>query len=315
MSDKTKKILSEQRKGIPLKESTKEKLKEYYKTHSNPMYGKHHTEETKEKIRNTKLGKKKALESRLNDGRNIKVKCVETDVIYPSISIASEKTSIGATGIIRCCKGKQKTGGEAVAGDHHRGRTSGAGSAGAAFAAIRCRTPLSGGNLPIQRRAELSGCRGAAGDPAFGHSDARTGRYDSGPPYPPAGQRGLHHLCYQHEPIRAQGLRGGCYGIHDQADQFLSALRAHGQGAKKDRARGGQGRRALPRRQFPQGILARALFYRGARSLPHLSHAGGGVPRDRALKDGGGGIGREGLFPLQQQSSHQPALCAGDRRE
>ena len=109
MSDKTKKILSEQRKGIPLKESTKEKLKEYYKTHSNPMYGKHHTEETKEKIRNTKLGKKKALESRLNDGRNIKVKCVETDVIYPSISIASEKTSIGATGIIRCCKGKQKT--------------------------------------------------------------------------------------------------------------------------------------------------------------------------------------------------------------
>lgn len=111
MSDKTKKILSEQRKGIPLKESTKEKLKEHYKTHPNPMYGKHHTEETKEKIRNTKLGKKKALESRLNDSRNIKVKCIETNVIYPSINIASEKTSISATGIIRCCKGKQKTAG------------------------------------------------------------------------------------------------------------------------------------------------------------------------------------------------------------
>lgn len=109
MSDITKKILSEQRKGIPLKESTKEKIREYYKNHKSAMYGKHHTEETKKKISEAKSGKKKSFELRLKDSRNIKVKCIETEIVYPSIRIASEKTNTRADGIVKCCKGKIKT--------------------------------------------------------------------------------------------------------------------------------------------------------------------------------------------------------------
>ncbi len=64
----------------------------------NPNYGKHHSEQAKEKMKMSKLGKYKKA-----------VLCVETNTIYPS-AIEVEKTlGLCKTSISRVCRGKSKT--------------------------------------------------------------------------------------------------------------------------------------------------------------------------------------------------------------
>ena len=50
MSEHTKKLLSDARKGTPISEENKKKLSKMFRGKGNPFYGKHHTEETKQKL-------------------------------------------------------------------------------------------------------------------------------------------------------------------------------------------------------------------------------------------------------------------------
>lgn len=65
------------------------------KGENNPFYGKKHTEETIEKIKNTRKRKQ--------------VRCIETDIIYESVREAGKILNCEPGNIIKCCKGKQKT--------------------------------------------------------------------------------------------------------------------------------------------------------------------------------------------------------------
>lgn len=63
------KKIGQKRKGIKHSEETKQKLKKYWEKHKrcgekHPMYGKHHSEETKEKIRQSLLGTKHSEETK-----------------------------------------------------------------------------------------------------------------------------------------------------------------------------------------------------------------------------------------------------------
>ena len=65
--------------------------------------GKHHTEETKMKISQSKKGT-------ISEKRK-KVICVETNVIYDSITQASAETKTNLSKISDCCNEKLKTAG------------------------------------------------------------------------------------------------------------------------------------------------------------------------------------------------------------
>ena len=145
-SEMTRKKISNSKKGChpnrdyKITDATKFKisntLKEYYKTHKNPRYGVHLSEETKEKLRQANLGKtysdevkakhkrpawnkgipmtdeaKKHL-SELNSGKIVKRKTVgqfdKNDNLiatYISCTDASRKTGIGRAYITKCCLG------------------------------------------------------------------------------------------------------------------------------------------------------------------------------------------------------------------
>ena len=105
----TKKHNSESQKGRILSEETKKKLSEAKKGENHPMYGKHHPEETKKKMSEAKKGKKMSEETKDKKGK--KVYCVELDKEFSTINKASKELNIDACGIIKVCKGKQKTSG------------------------------------------------------------------------------------------------------------------------------------------------------------------------------------------------------------
>ena len=88
---------------------------------NNPMYGKHHTEETKKKIRESKIGKhhteetkRKIRESRIgeNNPRSRKVQCINTGEIFNTVKEATEWCNLKGKCIIHQIKGKQKTAGK-----------------------------------------------------------------------------------------------------------------------------------------------------------------------------------------------------------
>ena len=122
MSDEFKQKLSESHKGHYLSEETKKKVSEnnarYWKGKkrsketiekmSNSLKGKkgywngkYHTEETKKKISESKKGTISKFRK--------KVLCVETNIIYDSITEASLKTGTSTSKISSCCNGKRKT--------------------------------------------------------------------------------------------------------------------------------------------------------------------------------------------------------------
>lgn len=103
---------------------------------NNPMYGKHHTKETIEKIKQTKKdnkikkppmseetkkkiseankGKKRTKEQKQRIRSRIKTKpviCIETGIYYKGAYEVEEILGIHHSSITRCCKGKQKTSG------------------------------------------------------------------------------------------------------------------------------------------------------------------------------------------------------------
>ena len=85
-------------------EESKKLMSEHTKGELNPMYGKHHSEETKEKI-------SKALQNHPNTSK--KVLCVETNIIYNSTREAERVLGIGHSSIGQAARpnGNQKTAG------------------------------------------------------------------------------------------------------------------------------------------------------------------------------------------------------------
>lgn len=76
----------------------------------NPFYGKKHTEEAKQKIRESRLGKKLSEETKIKIKENApsskKVQCIETGIIYPSIREAARQVGLkSSAGIIKFLQG------------------------------------------------------------------------------------------------------------------------------------------------------------------------------------------------------------------
>lgn len=84
-------------------EESKKLMSEHTKGKLNPMYGKHHTEETKQKI-------SKALSNHPNTSK--RVLCIETNEVYPSSREAERQLGIPHYSINQVCNGKQKTAGK-----------------------------------------------------------------------------------------------------------------------------------------------------------------------------------------------------------
>lgn len=96
-TEETKKKISENKKGRTHSEETKRKISESISGENHPNYGKHLSEETKKQIslKNSKP-----------------VMCVETGVIFMSLTDASEWAGLkSVTSISECCAGRQKTAG------------------------------------------------------------------------------------------------------------------------------------------------------------------------------------------------------------
>lgn len=96
--------MSESQKGHVVSENTRIKMSDAAKKRlqdpeNHPLYGKHHSEETKEK---------------LNRKGCHPVVCIETGTIYFSIVNASKEVGVSATNISKCCRGKQN-----MAGGYH----------------------------------------------------------------------------------------------------------------------------------------------------------------------------------------------------
>lgn len=85
-SEKSKKLMSEHTKGV-----------------LNPMYGKQHSKETKEKI-------SKALSNHPNTSK--RVLCIDTGKVYPSSREIERQCGINHNSINQVCNGKQKTAGK-----------------------------------------------------------------------------------------------------------------------------------------------------------------------------------------------------------
>jgi group I intron endonuclease len=113
--------------GFVMPQETKYKvsksLTEYYKTHDNPMKGKHHSADTIEKIKskkqNTSEETRKKMRENHNDvsgAKNPSAKPVrqlsiggETICEYPYAKMAAQKYGLDLSSIIKCCKGKAKS--------------------------------------------------------------------------------------------------------------------------------------------------------------------------------------------------------------
>ena len=78
-------------------------IKERFCGEGNGMYGKHHSDETKRKIAESKIGKTHA------PTHFKRVRCVETGKIYNSQSEAAQEYGITPAAISLVCKGKNKT--------------------------------------------------------------------------------------------------------------------------------------------------------------------------------------------------------------
>jgi len=101
--------------GVKASERTKKIMSANNSGENNPMYGKHHSEKTKEKMHSFKIGKPLSEEhkrklSEAKNGHNCGEKCVlciELDLVFHSVRSAANTFGISETHISACCKGKR----------------------------------------------------------------------------------------------------------------------------------------------------------------------------------------------------------------
>lgn len=122
--------LSQYHTGRHLKEETKEKLRVHfsqrYKGEGNPFYGRKHTDETKERLRQLNLGKKQSEETKAKYDRwgeknpmygrkgelspnSLKIICLNTCEIFECIREGAKKYSLDVSSLAKCCKGNLKS--------------------------------------------------------------------------------------------------------------------------------------------------------------------------------------------------------------
>ena len=97
-------------------EETKKKLSEAMTGENNPLFGKHHSDETKRKIAESQTGKHPSDETRRKMSESHGVngilqysKSGEFIAEFPSIMEAERQTACSAPHICACCKGKCKS--------------------------------------------------------------------------------------------------------------------------------------------------------------------------------------------------------------
>lgn len=133
LADSSRELMSESRKGNTncvgrkLDKTTRSRisksLKEYYKTHSTPMQGKHLSEEAKQKLRERKvssstrekMSKNHHNVSGVNNPARKAVIQISLDGTYikqyPYVTLASTELGIDRSSIVKCCRGHNKTSG------------------------------------------------------------------------------------------------------------------------------------------------------------------------------------------------------------
>ncbi len=89
-----------------------------FKGSNHPLYGKHHSEETKEKMRQKRLGFKSSEETKKkisektkgkNNPRAKKVLCLTNGMIFDTAKDAANWAKVDYSNLCKCCKGKRKT--------------------------------------------------------------------------------------------------------------------------------------------------------------------------------------------------------------
>lgn len=109
----------ENTKGYHHRDDSKAKMRlkksQMYLGESNPFYGKHHSEETRQRLSEKKKGMKLSDEWRQhiseNSAKKVKVRNVETGEVFESIREAAQQYNITPTHITRVCRGRRKTSG------------------------------------------------------------------------------------------------------------------------------------------------------------------------------------------------------------
>ena len=106
------KMISEAMKGRKFSDKTIKKMKSTAKERfgipeNNPMYGKKHSKETRDKISESKKNVSKETRRKMSNAKAKKqVICLTTGVIYESTREAERQTGIHSGDIVKCCKGK-----------------------------------------------------------------------------------------------------------------------------------------------------------------------------------------------------------------
>ena len=107
VSDETKERIRKAKTGVKRKPFTQEALANMSKAttgKNNPMYGKHHTEESKKKISKNKKGIP-------NDKNGVKVMCLETKEVFPSMKKAGDFVGTSQAAIRSAVKTGRRSGG------------------------------------------------------------------------------------------------------------------------------------------------------------------------------------------------------------
>lgn len=105
-SDETRIKLSNSLKGHAVSLESRIKISKNHADVSgsnNGMYGRCHSEESKQKVSLANKGKMSARRNRCN------VYCVELDKIFDDTTIAGKTLNLDSSGILKCCKGERKT--------------------------------------------------------------------------------------------------------------------------------------------------------------------------------------------------------------
>lgn len=117
-SDETKQKISDANKGRKWSEESKIQMSKNRKGRKSPMDGKHHSEETKRKISENHAfkGKERPEISEKMSGKNNQnaktVICITTNKIFNTAIEATKYYGINQTGVVDCCKGRQKSAGK-----------------------------------------------------------------------------------------------------------------------------------------------------------------------------------------------------------
>lgn len=101
--------------GVPCSEEKKEKIRQSRLGEKHWFYGRHLTEEHRQKIGSSVKGTRRSEETKLKQKevatelRGKAVRCIETNTVYPSTAEAARLTNLQRSGIIHVLRGKRKT--------------------------------------------------------------------------------------------------------------------------------------------------------------------------------------------------------------